>query len=55
MAALLFMTVSTDLHYVHVFIKNVKQTDEIPALLYCQSLFNVGVTSLKIAVKCETG
>jgi len=53
MAALLFMTVSTDLPCVHVFIKNVKQTD-IPALLYYQSLFNVGVTSLKIAVRCET-
>ena len=54
MAASLFMTVSTDLPCVHVFIKNMKQIDEIPALLYCQSLFNVRVTSLKIAVKCET-
>ena len=54
MAALLFMTVSTDLPCVCVFIKNVKQTDEIPALLNCPSLFNVGVTSLKMAVKCET-
>jgi len=54
MAASLFMAVSTDLPCVHVFIKNAKQTEEIPALFYCQSLFNVGVTSLKIAVKCGT-
>jgi len=54
MAALLLVTVSTDLLCVHVFIKNVKQMDDIPVLLYYQSLFNVAVTSLKIAVKCET-
>ena len=42
MAALLFVTVSTDLPFDHVFIKNVKQTDDIPAVLHYQSLFNVG-------------
>jgi hypothetical protein len=46
MAALLFMTVFTDLPCVHVFIKNVKQTDEIPAVVYRQSLFNVGVSEV---------
>ena len=50
MAELLFMTVCTDLSFVCVFIKGMKLTDKIPALLYFESLFNVGVTFLKIAV-----